>query len=35
MVGMATFSEIAAMATFLKRLPRQRNIGCHDASTED
>ena len=34
-VATATFSEIAATATFLKRLPRQRNIGRHDASTGD
>jgi hypothetical protein len=36
MVPKATFSEITATAMFVKRLPRQRNIGCHDkASTED
>jgi hypothetical protein len=35
MVAMATFSKIPSTATFKKRLPRQRNIGRHDASTED
>ena len=34
-VTTTTFSKIAATTTFLKRLPQQRNIGCHNASTAD
>ena len=34
-VATVTFFEIAATATFMKWLPRQQNIGYHDASTED
>jgi hypothetical protein len=35
MAATSMFSEITATAMFLKWLPRQRNIGRHDASTED
>ena len=34
-IAKAMFSVIAATKAFLKWLPCQQNIGCHNASTED